>query len=115
MKKIAAIVAAVLVLTLAGLGYYLFRPLATEPTPADFHCYDLGQGAYVPLEVPRQAFGMGLAYAGHIQETASEFDPDAVPPVSKKSPRGAVRTGAQVRFPTSDELIQTADAFGEAR
>jgi len=111
MKKIAAIVVAVLVLALAGLAYYLFRPLATEPAPVNFHCYDLGQGAYVPLEVPRQAFGIGLAYAGHIQETASEFDPDAVPPVFKKSPRGAVRTGAQVRFPTSDELIQTADAF----
>lgn len=111
MKKAIAIVVAALLVVLAALGYYLFRPLPVEPTPADFHCYDLGQGAYVPLEVPEQAFGVGLSYAGHIQETASEFDPDATPPVFKKSPRGAVRTDANVHFPTPDELIQTADAF----
>jgi len=111
MKQKLAAALAVTVLGLAALGYYLLSPLSAEPSPAEFQCYDLGQGTYMPLEAPRQAFGIGLAYAGHIRETASEFDPDAIPPVFEKSPRAAVRTGADVHFPTSDELIRAADAF----
>ena len=79
--------------------------------PADFECYDFGQGAYVPLEVPPHAFGIGLSYAGHIEETASNFDPDASPPVFVKQPSATTRHGAPVHLPTSDELIETADAF----
>jgi 2-keto-4-pentenoate hydratase/2-oxohepta-3-ene-1,7-dioic acid hydratase in catechol pathway len=90
---------------------YLRRPLRVKPTPADFHCYDLGQGAYVPLDIPTQAFGIGLSYAAHIEETASGFDPHAVPPVFEKRPSATARTGAEVHLPTRDELIEAADAF----
>lgn len=104
-----AIVGAVLVVGLGALAYYLFRPLSVQPRPAGFECYDLGQGAYVPLDVPPHAFGIGLSYAGHIQETASEFDSETQPPVFEKHLRGLTRTGANVRVPSADELIRAAD------
>ena len=108
-KLVLAIVAVLAVFT--ALGYALFRPLPNEPEPADFSCYDLGQGAYVPLGVPDQAFGIGLSYAAHIRETASSFEPEQAPPVFIKSPGAIVRNGAEVRYPASDTLIAVADAF----
>ena len=111
MRKTLLGVAVVLLLCVAALGYFLLRPLSHVPVPADFQCYDLGQGAYVPLDAPTQAFGVGLSYAGHIEETASSFDPDAAPPVFVKSRSSLVRSGAQVPFPTPEVLIESADAF----
>lgn len=100
-----------LALAVAGLVYYLVRPLSVEPSPAEFHCYDLDDGVYAPLETPGQAFGIGLAYAGHIRETASEFNPDGIPPVFTKSPQATVRTDADLRLPTPDALFDAADAI----
>jgi 2-keto-4-pentenoate hydratase/2-oxohepta-3-ene-1,7-dioic acid hydratase in catechol pathway len=109
MKRTIMTVVAVLLLSIAALGYVLLRPLSDEPVPAEFQCYDLGQGAYVPLDAPNQAFGVGLSYAAHIQETASSFDPEGVPPVFKKSAVAFVRSGANVAFPSPELLIQSAD------
>ena len=109
--KAAIVVASVCLVFVSLLVLYLRRPLRVKPTPTDFHCYDLGQGAYVPLDIPTQAFGIGLSYASHIEETASGFDPDAVPPVFEKRSSAAVRTGGEVHLPTRDELIETAEAF----
>jgi 2-keto-4-pentenoate hydratase/2-oxohepta-3-ene-1,7-dioic acid hydratase in catechol pathway len=109
--KAAIIILSVCVALALLFVFYLRRPLRVKPTPGDFHCYDLGQGAYVPLDAPTQAFGIGLSYAAHIEETASGFDPHAVPPVFEKRPRSAARTGAEVHLPTRDELIEAADAF----
>ena len=111
MIKIAAIVGVCLLLALLALGYYLFRPLAHRPVPARFHCYDLAQGGYVPLEPPPQAFGIGLAYAAHIEETASSFDPNAVPPVFRKDPSALARTNAIVDIPDTNQICDTADAL----
>ncbi|NNE19306.1 MAG: hypothetical protein HKN10_12600 [Myxococcales bacterium] len=111
MKRTLLSVIAVLLLSIAALGYFLLRPLSRVPVPADFQCYDLGQGAYVPLDPPTQSFGIGLSYAGHIEETASSFDPDAAPPVFVKGPRSLARSGAEVPFPTPALLIESADAF----
>jgi 2-keto-4-pentenoate hydratase/2-oxohepta-3-ene-1,7-dioic acid hydratase in catechol pathway len=109
MIKTAAIVGILLLLVLGALGYYLWRPLAHEPKPATLRCYDLGDGSYVPLEVPPEAFGIGLSYAGHIDETASSFDPEAIPPVFRKDPGALVRTDATVPMPDMDALCQAAD------
>ena len=108
---IALVVIAVLALAALGLGLYLNRSLPVVPTPADFHCYEVANGAYVPLDVPPRAFGIGLSYAAHIEETASEFDPDAVPPVFEKRASATIRSGGEVRVPSADELIAAADAF----
>jgi 2-keto-4-pentenoate hydratase/2-oxohepta-3-ene-1,7-dioic acid hydratase in catechol pathway len=111
MKRITVTLVAVLLLSMAAVSYILLRPLSDEPVPADFQCYDLGQGAYVPLDVPNQAFGIGLSYAAHIQETASSFDREGVPPVFEKSPSGLVRSGGEVPFPSPEFLIQSADSI----
>ena len=109
--KAALIIVALLLVAAVALGLYLLRPLRLKPTPADFDCYDLGQGAYVPLDVPVQAFGVGLSYAGHIEETASDFDPAGAPPVFEKRPSATVRTDANVHLPSAAELIAAADAI----
>ena len=111
MIEIAAIIGIVVLLALMALGYYLFRPLAHKPKPARFHCYDVTQGSYVPLDPPPHAFGIGLSYASHIEETASDFDPDAIPPIFRKHPRALVRTGATVIMPGTDELVAAAESL----
>ncbi len=111
MKRTLLNVAAVLLLAIAAFGYFLLRPLSQVPVPADFQCYDIGQGAYVPLDASTHAFGVGLSYAGHIEETASSFDPDAAPPVFVKSRISFARSGAEVPFPTPALLIESADSL----
>lgn len=102
-------------LLLVALGLtlvaYLFRPLAHEPVPATFSCLDLSDGSFVTLERPTRAYGIGLSYAGHIHETASDFDPDSPPPVFSKHPRGFALDGAEVPIPTSDAMFAAADAL----
>ena len=111
MIKLAAIVGIVLIVALVALGYHLLRPLAHKPTPAQFHCYDIAQGSYVPLAPPPQAFGIGLSYAAHIEETASTFDPGAPPPIFRKHTRALVRTGAEVVMPGTNELVAAAESL----
>jgi 2-keto-4-pentenoate hydratase/2-oxohepta-3-ene-1,7-dioic acid hydratase in catechol pathway len=111
MFQVVAIAGIVVLIALLALGYYLLRPLPDKPVPADFHCYDTDQGSYVTLEAPPQAFGIGLSYAAHIEETASKFDPNASPPIFRKHPRALVRTGAEVAMPGPAELIAAAEAL----
>ena len=111
MIKLAALIAIVLLLGLVALGYYLFRPLAHKPRPARFHCYNIAEGSYVPLGTPPQAFGVGLSYASHIEETASKFDPETPPPIFRKQPSALVRTGAEVAVPGPDELVAAAESL----
>ena len=103
-------VGVVFLLGLAALAYYLFRPLAHKPEPAQFHCYYIAEGSYVPLDPPPQAFGIGLSYAAHIEETASTFDPGAAPPVFRKHTRALARTGAEVVMPGTNELVAAAES-----
>ena len=106
------VIVAIVVACVGGaLGFYLFRPLGDTPTPALVECYDIGQGAYVPLSAPDHAFGIGLSYAGHIEETASRFDASASPPVFKKRPSVLTRHGDRVPYPSSEQLIQAADTL----
>lgn len=109
--KAAAAIGMILLLTAVALGYYLFRPLAHEPRPVGLQCYDLAEGSYVSLEAPPQAFGVGLSYPGHIEETASSFDPNAAPPVFRKDPAALVRTGATVPLPSMEALCKAANSL----
>lgn len=111
MIKLVALIGIVLFLAIVALGYYLFRPLAHKPKPAAFHCYDITKGSYVPLDPPPQAFGVGLSYAAHIEETASKFDPEAPPPIFRKHPSALARTGAEVAMPGTDELLTAAESL----
>ncbi|MEM9729087.1 MAG: fumarylacetoacetate hydrolase family protein [Myxococcota bacterium] len=109
--KWLALILLLLVALVLTLGAYLYRPLAHEPVPADFTCLDLSDGSFVTLEPPTRAYGVGLSYAGHIHETASDFDPEADPPVFPKHPHGFVHDGAVVPAPTSDAMFSAADAL----
>ena len=61
--------------------------------------------------VPSKIYGIGLSYAGHINETASEFDPAADPPVFQKAVNSIAYTEANVTIPSSTALLQVADQF----
>jgi len=111
MIKIAVVVLVVVLIALLTIVYYLFRPLAHKPVPARLHCYDIAQGSYIPLDAPPDAFGIGLSYAAHIEETASAFDPNAIPPVFRKDPSALVRTDATVNMPGTQQIRDAADAL----
>ena len=111
MKIVLVLMVALVALGALVLVFYLLRPLPVKPSPAELACYEAGQGAYVPLETPPRAFGIGLSYAAHIEETASSFDPGSAPPVFEKWPSAVARTGAEVPVPTTEGLIDAADAF----
>jgi len=111
MLNIAVVVGVLVLIALLVLGYYLFRPLAQKPTPARLHCYDVAQGSYVPLEAPPDAFGIGLSYAAHIEETASTFDPNASPPIFRKDPSALVRADSTVMMPSAEQIREAAEAL----
>ena len=111
MFQVVAIAGIVVLIALLALGYYLLRPLAHKPVPAGLHCYDIAQGSYVPLEAPPDAFGIGLSYAAHIEETASTFDPNASPPIFRKDPSALVRTDATVIMPSTKQIREAAEAL----
>lgn len=98
-----------MLVAVGGIGWWLFRPLPVKPIPASFHLYDLAEGRFVPLEAPAEIFAVGLSYAAHIEETASEFDPLASPPVFRKHPRSFTRTGTRVTMPDTASLVAAAE------
>lgn len=106
-KLISLVVLSCVILLLA----YLFWPLSTTPHPASFHCYPINKGTTVPLEKPKQIFGIGLSYAGHIKETASRFSSTVAAPVFRKHARTMVYNNGKVRLPQSKELLQAIDAL----
>lgn len=103
--------AALISLGIGAFALHLTRPLPVPPQPADLHCYELSAGHFVELEQPTQAFGIGLSYAAHIEETAASFDPGSLAPVFVKHPSSSARDGAELPFPTTQQLIATAEAF----
>jgi 2-keto-4-pentenoate hydratase/2-oxohepta-3-ene-1,7-dioic acid hydratase in catechol pathway len=101
--------------TLAGLGLlvgYLFRPLAHKPVPAGFTCLDLEAGTFGPLPaLSGRVYGVGLSYAGHIEETASEFTPGAAPPLFIKAARSIRIGGGEVAVPNSAQILAALDSL----
>jgi len=92
---------------ITGFIFYLFRPLSNIPEPNTFTCVDLENGSFIPrdsLSIPTNIYGMGLTYSDHLVETASTYDPDAIPPIFRKSLHTLTADQAQVRLPTKSEL-----------
>ncbi len=99
-----------LFLALTVFGLYLNRGLPYEIKPASFQCLDLKDGHFVPFDtLPENIYGIGLAYAGHINETASAFDPGVDPPVFKKAVNSKVGNGSKVKIPTHAELVNAVE------
>ena len=75
----------VLLILISILSYYIFRPISSKPTPANFICLKEADGDFQTIETkPNHIYGIGLSYAKHIEESASEFDPNALPVVFRK-------------------------------
>jgi hypothetical protein len=97
-----------LFLLVAGLVYYLFRPLSNIPAPANFTCLDITDGTFISkdsLPEPQNIYGMGLTYSQHLEETAAEFDPTVLPPIFKKKLHSQTGHQANVQLPTQEQMI----------
>ena len=103
-------VASLLLLLLAVFYFYLDRELAEEIQPAKFTCLDSDQGYFSDEKFQyRNIYGIGLAYAKHINETASSFDSSLDPPVFRKRALSTVKGYSDVKIPAQDELLMAAE------
>jgi len=99
-----------LVLPLIAFFLYLDRGLSDEIQPANFTCLTPEQGAFShdPIQY-KNIYGIGLAYAKHINETASSFDPSLDPPVFKKHSISLVKGDSKVAIPAHSKLLIAAE------
>lgn len=99
-----------IILLLGIIWYYLNRPLGIKPVPADFNCTSISEGTFVPMDnISGDVYAVGLSYAGHINETASDFDPDGSPPIFKKKLHSVVKNGAEVNIPSNEEILSVLE------
>ncbi len=104
--KILGGISMLIIITAITLGLYLNRSLSHEIVPANFTCLAIEDGHFVSFDsLPKQIYGIGLSYAGHINETASAFDPNTDPPVFKKDITSIAQDTARVKIPSHEELV----------
>lgn len=86
---------------------YLDRELEQPIEANPFTCLSADQG-YIKQEALafNNIYGVGLAYANHINETASDFDPTLDAPVFKKHSLSVLKQNSRVNIPTQDELLR---------
>lgn len=90
------------------LFIYLDRDFQQEIQPAQFNCLKKDQGHFIVDTLqPKNIYGVGLAYAKHINETASDFNPTVGPPVFRKSSSSYVRGDTLVAMPSHSELLKS--------
>ncbi len=96
----------ILLLFSLAFGLYLNRDLPHEIKPATFQCLDLQKGKFMPFDtIPANIYGIGLAYAKHINETASDFDPQGDPPVFIKATQSITKNGSTVKIPSQETML----------
>lgn len=108
-KKFLVRVAFLLLLLFPLFYFYLDRELAQEIQPARFTCLDSEYGSFSHEKVQyKNIYGIGLAYAKHINETASNFDPSLDPPIFRKHALSIVKGDSEVTIPKQNELLMAA-------
>ena len=86
--------------------WYLDRGLSQQIQPASFTCLAPEQGAFSNENIQyKNIYGIGLAYAKHINETASSFDPNLDPPVFRKNSISLIQGDSHVAIPSQSELL----------
>lgn len=101
-----------LIITAASCYSYLNRGLPQQISPATFSCLQENDGYF--LEDGHEIngiYGVGLSYANHINETASDVDLDTGPPVFKKSILSLATHGSRVAIPSLQKLQQSAQGL----
>ena len=107
-SKIVITVAFTISVPLILLFIYLDRGLPQEIQPAQFNCLKQDQGHFIDDTLqPKNIYGVGLAYAKHINETASDFNPAVGPPVFRKSSSSYVKGDALVAMPSHSKLLKS--------
>ena len=107
-RKILMTGACALLLFLTLFYLYLDRGLPQEIQPSRFTCLEPDQGYFVQENFQyKNIYGIGLAYAKHINETASDFYPETGPPVFRKSNSSLVKGDSIVTIPPHSELLRS--------
>lgn len=100
--------AGVLVLSYA----YLNRGLPQPITPATFTCWQEQDGHFLEGPLPvATIYGVGLAYARHINETASDFDIRTGPPIFQKAASSVTFDQSVVAIPSAQDLLTAVERF----
>lgn len=100
----------VFLLILIAFFLYLNRGLPHEIKPANFNCLSLDEGTFTDFDtLPKNIYGIGLSYAGHINETASDFDPQGDPPVFIKANNSITKNGSQVKIPSHRTILDAVE------
>ncbi|GBF51067.1 hypothetical protein LPTSP4_25980 [Leptospira ryugenii] len=108
---IPAIISISLLCIALGL-FSLMRPIDNPPKPANFDLVELSEGKLVDwYPSPKRIYGLGLVYAKHIEETASEYDPEIPPPIFEKELQSLAENKAEIPIPTNQDLVQSLVAF----
>ena len=107
-SKIFITLAIAISLSLILFFIYLDRELPQEIQPAKFSCLQKDQGHFLEDTLqPKNIYGVGLSYAKHINETASDFDLDVGPPVFRKSRSSYVKGDSLVAVPSHSTLLKS--------
>ncbi|WP_167505918.1 fumarylacetoacetate hydrolase family protein [Desulfosediminicola flagellatus] len=73
-----------------------------------FRADDNGTWALLESESISAIYGVGLSYVKHIEETGSTWDPDAIPPIFKKS-ISSLNTSEILPYPDRTQFLQAAE------
>ena len=110
MFRPVAVLAGAISLAFVAAFLYIDRDLAEQILPADFECLSREDGAFSKKElVVKNIYGVGLSYAKHINETASNFDPKSAPPIFRKARLSLLNGGGNVAMPSITELANKTD------
>lgn len=106
-KIVITVVFSLLVLFIL-LFIYLNRALPQKIQPAQFNCLKQEQGDFVDDSLqPKNIYGVGLTYAKHINETASDFNLAVGPPVFRKSSSSYVKGNTLLAMPPHSKLLKS--------
>lgn len=108
--KYIGITSGIILLIGVVMGLYLNRGLPHEIRPADFNCLSISEGSFTDFDtLPNKIYGIGLSYAGHINETANHFDPEVDPPVFLKATSSLTQNGSKVNIPTHQTMLDATE------
>lgn len=97
----------IIIITVLGVGSYIFWPRIYTLTPASCECLPVNNntGKLVPLQLDsNNVYGIALTYPGIIYQSGSEYHPEVMPPVFRKLQQ-AISTGDVVKYPNQKILL----------